>query len=111
MLNNKYELYNVLCHQNTTVLKSNTWSITLLTTCFGLYILAILRFFLNLLSYYTNSMVCFGGGGRDLVYNIGWHESEYLGWSFLYLLQSFVVARLGTLFVCCLSQVTFSVCL
>jgi hypothetical protein len=93
-------------------IKSDTWSITLLTTCFGFYILAILRFFLNLLSYYTTSMLCFGGGGvRDLVYNFGWHESKFLGWSFLYLLQSFVVARLGTLFVCWLSQVVFSVCL
>jgi hypothetical protein len=79
-------------------IKSDTRSITLLTTCFGLYILAFLRFSLNLMGYYTNSMVCLGGGGWDLLYNIGWHESEFLGWSFfLYMLQSFVVARLRTL--------------
>jgi hypothetical protein len=54
---------------------------------------------------YKQYVVLWGRGGRDLVYNFGWHESEFLGWSFLYLLQSFVVARLGTLFVCWLSQV------
>jgi hypothetical protein len=37
-------------------------------------------------------------GGQYLVYNIGWHESEFWDGVFLYLLQSIVVARLGKRF-------------
>jgi hypothetical protein len=41
-------MYNALCRVNTTVLKSDTWSITLLTTRFDLYI-GHLQVFLKLI--------------------------------------------------------------
>jgi hypothetical protein len=58
----QYKLYNVLISQNTTVF-SGTWSITLSLHVLA-FTLAIIRFALNLVRYYTICMVCSGGGGR-----------------------------------------------
>jgi hypothetical protein len=81
-------LYNVLIRTQL-YLESGTWSITLSTTCFGLYI-GHHQVYLKLTEILYNPYgVLWGiggggvGGNEISFYNSGWHEIRILGWSFL----------------------------
>jgi hypothetical protein len=51
-------------------LRSDTWSITLLTTCFVLDILAILRVFLKRIELLYKQYGVLGGGGGEMSFTI-----------------------------------------